>query len=238
MAVRCATSFGQVIVRRRAWGSSRDRDGHVASGSCHERDDDVGGVSVEVLAASVVDRGGARVGVSRRQLDVTEGDADVERGHDERGAQHVRVHGTEACAFADRTNPPMRGATIEAFTGVEHQDGTVASFPDGKIDRARRARYERNDCRVVALPDDAQGAMPESKPRSSMFVAHASLTRSPFNPNSTVSAACARSTRSAVNKNRPSSLRSRPRPSRGWTFGRRTYWAGLAVIRPSMCANR
>src|SRR5215212_1564082 len=29
-----------------------------------------------------------------------------------------------------------------------------------------------------------------------------------------------------------------PWPSRGWTLGRRTYWAGLAEIRPSMCANR
>ena len=35
-----------------------------------------------------------------------------------------------------------------------------------------------------------------------MLVSHASLTRSPFSPSSTASAACWRSTRSAVNRNR------------------------------------
>jgi len=36
----------------------------------------------------------------------------------------------------------------------------------------------------------------------------------------------------------PSSERSRPRASLGWTLGRRTYWAGLEAIRPSMWAKR
>jgi hypothetical protein len=30
----------------------------------------------------------------------------------------------------------------------------------------------------------------------------------------------------------------RPRPPLGWTLGRRTYWAGLALILPSMWAKR
>ena len=56
-----------------------------------ERDDDVGGVAVEVLAASVVDGGGAWVGVTSGDLHVAQRHAGVERGHDERRAQHVRV---------------------------------------------------------------------------------------------------------------------------------------------------
>lgn len=45
-----------------------------------ERNDDVGGVTVEVLSPSVVDHGGARVGVAGCDLYVTERDASVERG--------------------------------------------------------------------------------------------------------------------------------------------------------------
>ena len=65
-----------------------------------------------------------------------------------------------------------------------------------------------------------------------MSAEHASLTRSPFSPRSTASAAWAWSTRSAANRNEPSSERSRPRTSLGWTLGRRTYCAGLEAIRP------
>jgi hypothetical protein len=66
----------------------------------------------------------------------------------------------------------------------------------------------------------------------------ASLTRNPFNPNSTASAACIGEVRSAAYKKLASSPRSIPRWAVGWTRGRRTYCAGFAVIRPSMCANR
>jgi hypothetical protein len=40
----------------------------------------------------VVDRGCPRVGVSRGELNVAQRNAGVERGHDERGAQRVRMH--------------------------------------------------------------------------------------------------------------------------------------------------
>src|SRR4051812_39854996 len=52
-----------------------------------------------------------------------------------------------------------------------------------------------------------------------MLVAHASETRSPFKPRRTASAAWSRSNRSAVNRNVPSSPRSMPCPSEGWTLG-------------------
>lgn len=40
------------------------------SAACDECDHDVGGVTVEVLSASIVDPGGTRVGVSRSDLHV------------------------------------------------------------------------------------------------------------------------------------------------------------------------
>jgi hypothetical protein len=50
---------------------------------------DVGGVTIEADAGPVVAHGGARVGVTRGFLDVSECDAGVERGGDERMAQGV-----------------------------------------------------------------------------------------------------------------------------------------------------
>lgn len=71
-----------------------------------------------------------------------------------------------------------------------------------------------------------------------MSVEHASLTRKPFRPRRAASAAWAQSKRAAVNRNAPSSPRSRPRASLGWILGRRTYWAGFDGILPSMWARR
>ena len=52
----------------------------------------IGGVAVEVLSAPVVDRRGAWVGVAGGDLDVAQGDAGVEGGHDERCAEHVGMY--------------------------------------------------------------------------------------------------------------------------------------------------
>ena len=65
---------------------------------------------------------------------------------------------------------------------------------------------------LLPLPTMRSVRCPRSKPRSSMLVPHASLTRSPFRPNSTANAAWADRGRSAVNKKRPSSPRSMPWP--------------------------
>jgi hypothetical protein len=58
--------------RSRPGTDRRERERPPAAGSAagDEGDDDVGGVAVEVLAAPVVDRGGARIGVTRCGLHV------------------------------------------------------------------------------------------------------------------------------------------------------------------------
>ena len=80
-----------------------------------ERHHDVGSVAVEVLSSTVVDGGRARVGVPGGDLDVAQRHAGVEGRHDERGSQHVRVHGAKPGALANSVDPPVRGAPVEAL---------------------------------------------------------------------------------------------------------------------------
>ena len=60
----------------------------------------------------------------------------------------------------------------------------------------------------------------------------------PLSADGTANPAWAGEVRSAVYKKAASSPRSIPRRAAGWTRGRRTYCAGLALMRPSMWAKR
>src|SRR4051795_13228829 len=73
--------------------SARQDVGSCAGG--HVGGENAVGVSVEVLAGAVVAHGGPWVGVSGRDLNVTEVDAGVEHGGEEGAPQHVRVHPRE-----------------------------------------------------------------------------------------------------------------------------------------------
>ena len=106
------------------------------SAACPEGDDDVGGVTVEVLSASVVDGGGAWVGVAGCELHVAEGDAGVEGSHDERCSQHVRVDVAEPGAFADGSHPSLCGTPIEPVPVASQQDRAFVAFADGEINRS------------------------------------------------------------------------------------------------------
>jgi len=56
----------------------------------HEGDDELSGVAIEVLAAAVVGRGRTRIGMTCSSLHVTERNASVEHGHDERSSRPVQ----------------------------------------------------------------------------------------------------------------------------------------------------
>jgi hypothetical protein len=101
-------------------------------------------MSVEVLAAPVVDGGGAGVGVTSGDLSVSQRDPSVECGHDERSSQHVRVHGTETGTLADRADPPVGGAPVEALAVTAPQDRPLVALSDGQVDRPSGAGYERH----------------------------------------------------------------------------------------------
>jgi hypothetical protein len=62
-----------------------------SSAASDKGDHDVCGVSVEVLSPTIVDRRSSGVSVACGDLHITQRYAGVERGHDEPGAEHVRV---------------------------------------------------------------------------------------------------------------------------------------------------
>ncbi len=97
----------------------------------------------------------SRIGVPSGDLDVAERHSGVERGHDEGGPQHVGVHQTESCSFADGANPAVRRTPVQAFAVVAVQDGPLGSFPDGLVYGAGHPRDQWDQRRLVALPDDA-----------------------------------------------------------------------------------
>ena len=211
--------------------------GH-SSAAGDEGHDDVGGVAVEVLAATVVDRGGSRVGVAGGELHVAERDAGVEGGHDERRSKHVRVHDGEPGAVTDRTDPAMRGAAIKTLPVTTLQDRSLAALADGQVDRSGRPRDEWDRRGLVSFADDAQRPMSPLEPEildvGGARFAHAQ----------TIETEQDRQRRVLVvvlptgEQEQASSERSRPRASVGCTCGRRTYCAGLDPIRPSMWAKR
>jgi hypothetical protein len=71
----------------------------------------------------------------------------------------VRVDSAEASPLANGSYPPMRGAAVEAFPVSAAQDRPLVAFADGKVDGARGAGNERDGGGLVALAEDAQGAV-------------------------------------------------------------------------------
>lgn len=122
--------------------------------ACDEGYDDVGGVPVEVLAAPVVHGGCPRVSVPSGHLHFSERDACVKGGHDERRSKHVRVYQTKVSPLADRSDPAVGGAPVEALTVVAQQDGTFFLLADREIDSPSGARHQRDKSRFVALAYD------------------------------------------------------------------------------------
>ena len=142
--VACAESAGSVGSHRSIAASvgsppSSESNRCECSAAGDECDDDLGGVAIEVLAASVVDRGGARVGVASGDLHVTQRDPGVECGHDERRAQHVRVDVAETGSLANCFDPAVCGASVEALAVASSQDRAFAPFADGEVDGASRS---------------------------------------------------------------------------------------------------
>lgn len=117
-------------------------------------------MAVEVLASPVVHGGCYGVGVSGCHLNVSERDACVEGGHDERRSQHVRVTQAESCPLADGSDPAMRGAPVETLAVVAQQDGAFSPFADGEVDGSGGAGHEWDQGRFVALADDPQDPVP------------------------------------------------------------------------------
>jgi hypothetical protein len=107
----------------------------------------------------VIHRGRAGIGMTSGDLDIAKRDADVQGGHDERGAQHVRVDPLQARSCADRAHPAVCRARVEPVAVITQQDRTLAALADRQVDRAGRSGYEWDVGWLVALADDLQDAM-------------------------------------------------------------------------------
>ncbi len=121
-----------------------------------EGHDDVGGVAVEVLAAPVVDGGGARIGVARSDLHVPQRHSSIQGGHDEGGSQDVRVDQSEPGTLPDRAYSAVCSAPVEALTVSSAQDRTLATLTDSQVDGPCGARHQRDDGGLAALAEDPQ----------------------------------------------------------------------------------
>ncbi len=53
----------------------------------------------------------------------------------------------------------MGGAPVQALTVLADQGGTLPSCTQSQVDAAGRARHQRDQGRLVALPDDPQNPM-------------------------------------------------------------------------------
>jgi hypothetical protein len=70
--------------------------------------------------------------------------------------EHVRVHQSDSGSLSDRADPAVGGAPVEATSVVAYQDRSFLSFADDEIDGPGGARYQWDERRFVALPDDSQ----------------------------------------------------------------------------------
>jgi hypothetical protein len=55
--------------------------------------------------------------------------------------------------------PAMGGAAIKALPVLASQDRALVAFTDSEVNRAGRARHQRDDGGLVALSDDVQSPM-------------------------------------------------------------------------------
>ncbi len=108
----------------------------------------VGGVTVEILPSAVVDRRGARIGVTGGDLHVAKRDSRVEGG-----------------PLANRVHPAMCGSPVQSLAITAAKDRPVAALTDGEVDGPSHSGNERNECRLVALADDPQGAVATLEPK-------------------------------------------------------------------------
>lgn len=67
-------------------------------------------------------------------LYVAQRDTGIECSHDERSPEHVRVHGSEFGPLADRANPSMRRAAVEALAVPAAQNRALVTLADGEVD--------------------------------------------------------------------------------------------------------
>jgi hypothetical protein len=91
-------------------------------------------MTVKVLPPSVIDCRGPWISVSNGNLDVSEGDAGVEGGHDESSSEYAGIDHPESGTLADGPDPTVSSATIQTMTVLSPQDRTFGALGDDQVE--------------------------------------------------------------------------------------------------------
>jgi hypothetical protein len=114
--------------------------------------DDIGGVPVQAAAGPVVPDRGARVRVGGGLLHVAQRHAGVQGGGDERVSERVRSDGLgDPGAARDLADDPPGAVPVQPSPVFGEEDGAVAAFAGGQVDRPGGARGERDGDDLAAL---------------------------------------------------------------------------------------
>lgn len=99
-------------------------------------------------------------------LDVPEGDSGIEGRGDERVSQRMRRDPlVDPGSLGQAAHYAGGGVTVQASGPVPvHQDRTVVTFVDAKVDGPARAWRQRDGDDGSAFAGDRQGAMPPHHP--------------------------------------------------------------------------
>ena len=137
--------------RTAVWSAGRAGD---------ERGDDVGGVAVQRLAATVIAHRCPWVGVTGCFLHVTQRHAGVEGGGDEGVTQRVRPDPlADPGTAGDAAHDPPSSMPIDPFTVGVDEDRTFQPFADGQVDRPGNPWGEWHRHQLAALAQHRQGAV-------------------------------------------------------------------------------
>ena len=174
------------------------------------RGDDVGSVLVQASAGPVVPHCGSRVSVGGGLLHIAQRNPSIKRGGNKSVPKRVGADVfADVGAAGDLADDPPGAVPVQPPPVIGEEDGAIAAFPGGQVDRPGGARRQRDGDDLAALTGDRQVRCPRSRPRCSMSAPVASETRSPFSASREISACSSGGPSPAPTSRAPSSLRSK-----------------------------
>jgi hypothetical protein len=144
-------------------------------------------------------------------LNVAQRHAGVQGGGDERVPQRVRADVlADTGAARDFADDPPGAVPVQPPPVMGEEDGAVAAFAGGQVDRPGGAGRERYGDDLAALAGNRQGPVPALQAQV-LDVSAGGLRRpfSPFSASSEISACSSGGPSPAATSRAPSSLRSR-----------------------------
>ena len=150
----------------------------------------------------------------------------------------MRVDHPKTGLLADRADPAVGGAPIEALAVLATEDRSFGALTDHQVEGPGGPRHQWDHSRLAAFAENPKGPVPVGKGHVLNIGPACLANPEAIEPEQNRQGSMILVAVSAVIRKVPNSRRSRPLPSDGWTLGRRTYWAGFAGTLPSMWANR